>query len=90
MAPGDSGAGVFLTIGWRTYLAGVISFVAATDGSSNSDYGEVNGIGRVSAFEPWIISTIPEPSTCTLLAGAGLVMLFGRRFRQVNKQAKRG
>jgi len=85
VAPGDSGGGVFLTIGSRTYLAGVISFVAATDGNANSDYGDVNGFGRVSAVDPWIITTVPEPSTCTLLAGAGLVVLFGRRFRQVDK-----
>src|SRR5439155_4779836 len=66
-----------------------ISFVAATDGSPNADYGDVNGFGRVSAFDSWIISTIPDPSTCTLLAGAGLVMLFVGRFRQVNKQSNK-
>ena len=78
VAPGDSGGGVFLTISSQTYLAGVISFVGATDGSANADYGDVNGFGRVSTFVPWIMSTIPEPSVSTLLAGAGLVMLFGR------------
>jgi hypothetical protein len=82
VAPGDSGGGVFLTIDSQTYLAGVISFVAATDGSGNSDYGDVNGFGRVSAFTPWIFSTIPEPSVSTLLAGAGLGMFFWRRFRK--------
>lgn len=82
MAPGDSGGGVFLTIDSQTYLAGVISFVAGTDGSGNSDYGDVNGFGRVSAFTPWIISTIPEPSVPTLLAGVGLGMLFWRLLRK--------
>ena len=85
VAFGDSGGGVFLTIGSQTYLAGVISFIAATDGNANSDYGDVSGFGRVSAFTPWIFSTIPEPSVSMLLAGAGLAMLLGRRGRQVNK-----
>jgi hypothetical protein len=86
VAPGDSGGGVFITIGSQTYLEGVISFVAATDGNANSYYGDTSGFGRVSAFMPWITSTIPEPSVSTLLvAGAGLGMLFGRRRRQVNK-----
>ncbi len=90
VAPGDSGGGVFLTDGSRSYLAGVISFVAATDGSANADYGDVNGFGRVSAFDRWIISTIPEPSVSTLLAGAGLVLWLGRRFRRVTGKPKIG
>ena len=86
VAPGDSGGGVFITIDSQTYLEGVISLVASIDGNSNSDYGDASGFGRVSAFIPWITSTIPEPSASTLLvAGAGLGMLFGRRRRQVNK-----
>ena len=91
VAPGDSGGGVFLTIESQTYLAGVISFVAATDGSANSDYGDVNGFGRVSAFTPWIFSTIPEPPVSTLLTGAGLgLLLFWRRSRPANRWPKRG
>ena len=85
VATGDSGGGVFLTIGSQTYLAGVISFVAATDGSANSDYGDVNGFGRVSAFVPWITSTIPEPSASTLLAGVAITLLLGRQRRRVNQ-----
>jgi len=90
VAPGDSGGGVFLTIAWQTYLAGVISFVAATDGSGNSDYGDVNGFGRVSAFTPWILSTIPEPSVATLLAGAGFGLLFWRQFRRLHHRRQGG
>jgi hypothetical protein len=85
VAPGDSGGGVFITIDSQTYLAGVISFVAATSGSANASYGDLSGFGRVSAFVPWITSTIPEPSAFTLLVGAGLCILFARRCRQVNK-----
>ena len=79
VAPGDSGGGVFITIGSQAYLTGVISFDAYADGTPNSDYGDASGFGRVSAFMPWINSTIPEPSTSLLLAGTGLVMLFWRR-----------
>ncbi|HKS36480.1 MAG TPA: trypsin-like serine protease [Verrucomicrobiae bacterium] len=85
VAPGDSGGGVFLVDGSQSYLAGIISFVAATDGSANADYGDVSGFGRVSALNPWILSTIPEPSAFTLLPVAGLVMLLGRRFLRVNQ-----
>jgi hypothetical protein len=86
VAPGDSGGGVFITIGSQTYLEGVISFVASMDGNNDSDYGDASGFGRVSAFTPWITSTIPEPSASTLLvAGAGLGMFFLRQRRPVTK-----
>lgn len=86
VAPGDSGGGVFITEGSQTYLAGVISFVAAADGSKNADYGDASGFGRVSAFGPWITSTIPEPSTNALLAASGLAMLIAQRVRQIGKR----
>lgn len=72
VAPGDSGGGVFLTYGSQAYLAGVISFVAATDGNANADYGDVSGFGRISPFVPWITSTVPEPSAAIFLVAAGL------------------
>ena len=81
VAPGDSGGGMFITVDSQTYLAGVISFVASTGGSQNSVYGNLSGAGRVEAALPWIISTVPEPSTSALLAGAGLAIFFGQRLR---------
>jgi hypothetical protein len=81
VTPGDSGGGMFITIDSQTYLAGVISFVASTGGSQNSVYGNLSGAGRVSAAMPWISSTVPEPSTTLLLAGSGIALFFGRRYR---------
>jgi hypothetical protein len=80
VAPGDSGGGVFVTVGSQTYLAGVISFVAATDGSANADYGDVTGFGSIPGLYPWIAMTVPEPSTVTLIAVAGLALI-GTRLR---------
>lgn len=82
VAPGDSGGGVFITIGSQTYLAGVIAFVAAADGSANSDYGDASGFGRVSAFDPWIFSKIPEPSiTCFWAVLGGFCVILHRMRR---------
>jgi hypothetical protein len=58
IAPGDSGGGVFITTSAGTFLAGVNSFGAAWDGRVNSDYGDVAGYTRVSAFYAWINSVI--------------------------------
>lgn len=84
VAPGDSGGGVFITINSQTYLAGVTSFSADADGTRNSDYGDASGFGRVSAYLPWINSTmsaVPEPSTYGLMIASGLVA-FGFRLRK--------
>jgi len=83
LGPGDSGGGVFATIGGQTYLVGVATFVVAADGNANSDYGDASGFGRVSTFMPWINSImVPEPPASLLLAGAGLVLFLARRFRR--------
>lgn len=84
VANGDSGGGVFITFGQQTYLAGVISFVANADGTPNADYGDASGFGRVSTLTPWILSVVPEPSSFTLLAGAGVALLMQQRFRRAS------
>ena len=86
VAPGDSGGGVFITIDSQDYLAGVISFEAVNGGgTATSVYGNLSGAGRVSAAMPWITSIVPEPSTFSLLAGAGLAMLVARRRWPISK-----
>lgn len=47
---GDSGGGLFI----EQKLAGINSFVSATDGKPNSDYGDECSHTRVSLFAPWI------------------------------------
>lgn len=82
VSPGDSGGGVFITENGHTYLLGVISFTADTDGTFNSDYGDYSGFGRISAVMPWILSTIPEPSSASLLVTGGIAWIVSRRARQ--------
>jgi len=82
VAPGDSGGGVFISIDSQDYLAGVISFEAVKGGgTATSVYGNLSGAGRVSAALPWISSVVPEPSTSSLFAVAGLVAYLVRRWR---------
>ncbi len=70
IAPGDSGGGLFITTGEGTFLVGVHSFVAAWDGKPNSDYGDISGHVRVSAFNSWIDSVINNWSTSSVAAGS--------------------
>jgi hypothetical protein len=60
----------------------VISFEAVKGGgTATSVYGNLSGAGRVSAALPWITSVVPEPSTSSLFAIAGLVVYLVRRRR---------
>lgn len=86
VAPGDSGGGVFVTDGSQYYLAGVISFVASTNGNANSTYGNISGFDSISAAMPWIIATVPEPSTFTMVAASGLALLWAQKCRRVEKK----
>jgi hypothetical protein len=58
IAPGDSGGGLFVDSPLGPLLAGVHSFGAATDGTLNSDYGDLSGHTRVAAFNDWIDSIV--------------------------------
>ena len=69
IAPGDSGGGAFITIGGQTFLAGVNSFGQARDGRVDSDYGDISGDTRVSAFNAWIDSVLKSVMFGAVLPG---------------------
>lgn len=50
ICPGDSGGGLFI----NQKLAGINSCVFASDGNTNSDYGDNSGHTRISIFVDWI------------------------------------
>lgn len=58
VASGDSGGPVFIDDGSGLAVAGIHSFVLGTDYVADSDYGDISGHTRVSAFNDWIDSTI--------------------------------
>tara|TARA_Y100000385_G_scaffold280781_1_gene332477 strand:- start:127 stop:906 length:780 start_codon:yes stop_codon:yes gene_type:complete len=53
IAPGDSGGGLFID----QKLAGIHSYVYATDGKGDSDYGDVGCSTRVSDYIEWVDKT---------------------------------
>jgi hypothetical protein len=61
IAPGDSGGGDFIQVSGQWYLAGVTSFLSATDGSIDASYGDSGGFARVSRFATWINQTMAQP-----------------------------
>jgi hypothetical protein len=50
LAPGDSGGGLFID----GRVAGVNSFISATDGNTDADYGDLSYTVRVSSHIDWI------------------------------------
>jgi hypothetical protein len=54
IAHGDSGGGLFID----RKLAGINSFVSATDGKPDSNYGDECAHTRISIFLPWIRETM--------------------------------
>jgi hypothetical protein len=53
ICPGDSGGGLFID----KKLAGIHSYVYATDGKSDSDYGDIGCSTRVSDYVEWVQKT---------------------------------
>lgn len=81
VTPGDSGGGVFLSIGGENYLAGIISYRSGYTPDIDSKYGALSGAADLSYFHSWIyqqtgILPVPEPSSLILcgFAGAGLIL----------------
>ena len=84
VAPGDSGGGVFVTVGGVRYLIGINSYSGAvSQATSNSQYGGLSGAVDLQQFHSWIfdntgISAVPEPSAL-LLCGLGSLLALRRR-----------
>lgn len=73
VAPGDSGGGTFVELNGQAYLAGVHSFIMSTDGDVNADYGDWQGLTRVSSYIGWIEDVMGGSVAGTpLLDSAGL------------------
>ena len=53
ISPGDSGGGLFID----KKIAGINSYVYATDGKSDSDFGDVGCSTRISDYVEWITKT---------------------------------
>ncbi|MDW8105432.1 MAG: trypsin-like serine protease [Armatimonadota bacterium] len=79
-APGDSGGPVFILQDNRWYVAGVHSFISGLDGAADASYGDILGSTRVSSYNSWIVSVVPEPSSLAVLGAGVLALAF--RFRR--------
>ena len=85
VAPGDSGGGVFVSDGSQYYLAGVISFVASTNGAAKSYYSNISGFDSLSPAMPWITSTVPEPSIIALFATSAAAFIWRKKCQRSKK-----
>lgn len=77
---GDSGGGVFITVGGLRYLVGINSYSGGFSPGMNSKYGSLSGAADLHQFHSWIfeqtgIAPIPEPSSFLLGAFGTLVLL---------------
>ena len=81
---GDSGGGVFITVGGQPYLVGINSYTSGFSPGLNSKYRSLSGAADLHFFHDWIteqtgITPIPEPSVIWLGALGGLILLRRRR-----------
>ncbi len=77
VASGDSGGPMFIKDGSGLSVAGVNSFVVAPDFILDSDYGDVSGHTRVSAFGSWIKQTAGTFSAIEMYGVGGNMGLDG-------------
>ncbi len=84
VTPGDSGGGVFVTVGGESYLVGIGSYTSGFAPGLNSKYGSLSGAADLRPFHAWIFTTtgiaaVPEPGVWWLCTAAGLLGLRRRR-----------
>ena len=80
VASGDSGGSLFIMVDGEYFLAGVTSFINASDGNPNGGYGDMSAYTRVSDYYGWINSVIPAPSGLLVLSAGILTATRRRRF----------
>jgi hypothetical protein len=83
---GDSGGGVFVTVGGQRYLAGINSYASGFSPGLNSKYGSLSGAANLDFFNAWIfektgIAAIPEPASWWIYS-LGSLLLFRRHRRE--------
>jgi len=74
----DSGGPVIADFGGDVVI-GVHSYVDDRDGGGRGTYGDDVGSTRVPLYDEWILGTIPEPNTITLLGLAVIALYAWRR-----------
>ena len=85
VAPGDSGGGVFVTVGGVCYLIGINSYSGYVSlETSNSKYGGLSGAVDLQQFHSWIstntgIAAVPEPGMVGLCVLGSLIGWMRRR-----------
>lgn len=67
LTSGDSGGGVFVTVGGTRYLVGINSYTGGFAPGMNSKYGSISGAADLHQFHDWIfdqtgIAAVPETS----------------------------
>jgi len=78
-ATGDSGGGAFIDVGGTPELAGITDALII----GNSKYGDATLSLRVTDYNAWIDSTVPEPSSLSIVIAAGAFLLRRGRARNV-------
>ena len=81
-AAGDSGGPAFADFGHGPVVVGLVSWGVNPSNLSNpygSGSGDITYLTRVSAFDDWILTTIPEPGTVILLLAAAPFLCRRRR-----------
>jgi hypothetical protein len=70
-ATGDSGGGAFIDVGGAPQLAGITDALV----SGTSKYGDATLSLRVTDYNTWIDTTVPEPSSLWLIPAAGALLV---------------
>ena len=76
------GSGSMTLFDWTTSYSGAAALQGTPIGGVCDLYGFVEGFGTTTEFVPLSIVAVPEPSSTSLLVGAGVLGLLGLRRRR--------